>query len=65
MTEVFLACVAAAQANPSCDDEESCKSCSTNEDEHEVHWLTPEGEQVPASHDVSQLVERAVLLDWT
>ena len=39
--EVFLACVAAARVNPSRNNEEARRSCSTYEDEREEHWLTP------------------------
>ena len=53
--EIFLTCIAAAQVTLSCNNEEACKSCSTNEDEREVHWHTPRGEA--NAWNVSQFVE--------
>ena len=61
MTEVILTCVAAAQVNPSSNGDEACKSCSTNEDECEVHSLTPRGGT--GTCHVGRLIGRAVLLD--
>ena len=51
--EVFLACVAAAQVNPSSNNDKSHKSCLTNEDKHEVHWLTVKALQGLDMLDVS------------